>query len=161
MPLRLLSRYGAMRVFSGTIQNYLRKISQPFLDRIDICVEAPRVTYEELTTKKKTESSADIRERIVRTRKIQKNRFLESGMEIYTNSMMGIKETERFCPLDNEGKHILQQAFETMKLTARSYHKILKVARTIADMDESENIHAKHLREAIGYRTLDKKYWGR
>lgn len=143
------------------IQNYLRKISQPFLDRIDICVEAPRVTYEELTTKKKAESSADIRERIVRTKRIQENRFLESGMEIYTNSMMGIKETERFCHLDTEGKNILQQAFETMKLTARSYHKILKVARTIADMDESENIHAKHLREAIGYRTLDKKYWGR
>ena len=143
------------------IQNYLGRISQPFLDRIDICVEAPRVTYAELTEKKKTETSADMRQRIIKARKIQKKRFARQGLEIYTNGSMGMKETEQFCPLDQTGRAILEQAFETMKLTARSYHKILKVARTIADMEANEKICARHLTEAIGYRTLDKKYWGR
>ena len=150
------------------IQNYLGKISQPFLDRMDVCVEAPRVTYEDLAPDSgsgKRETSADIRGRICRTRKIQEKRYeelkKETGRRISVNGALDVQETQRFCTLDEEGKRVLEMAFDTLKLTARTYHKILKVARTIADMAGEEHIGAEHVTEAIGYRTLDKKYWGR
>ncbi len=150
------------------IQNYLGKISQPFLDRMDVCVEAPRVTYEDLAPNSgsgKRETSADIRRRICKTRKIQEKRYeelkKETGRRISVNGALDVQETQRFCTLDEEGKRVLEMAFDTLKLTARTYHKILKVARTIADMAGEEHIRAEHVTEAIGYRTLDKKYWGR
>lgn len=143
----------------GQIQHYLGKLSQPFLDRIDICVESPKVSYEELQKGKKEESSAKIRERVCRAREIQNRRY--QGTKIRSNSMLGIKELEQFCILESAEEGLMRQAFARLGLTARTYHKILKVARTIADLDGEEKIRERHLKEAIGYRALDKKYWGR
>lgn len=143
----------------GQIQHYLSKLSQPFLDRMDICVEAPKVEYESLSGKAVEESSAAIRERVCRAREIQNVRY--DGSKIMSNAMLETKEIERYCVLGEEEERMMRQAFSSLALTARTYHKILKVARTIADLDGAERIGVVHLREAIGYRTLDKKYWGR
>lgn len=141
------------------IQNYLGRISQPFLDRIDICIEAPRISYEALSEKRKEETSEEIRERVCRVRKIQSQRFLGTG--ILNNSMLHVKDLETYCKLGKKEELLMKKAFTALHLTARTYHKILRVARTIADMDGAEKIKEAHLKEAIGYRTLDKKYWGR
>ena len=140
------------------IQKYFGKISQPFLDRLDICVEAPKVKYEALTGEKDIYTSREMRRKVEQARKKQKERFLNSPVR--TNSQMGRAEIDRFCRVDTEGNKLLQQAYDVLNLTARSYYKILKVARTIADLDESERIEVFHLKEAIGYRMIDKKYWG-
>lgn len=144
---------------SGQIQQYLGRISQPFLDRIDICIETPRIPYEDLKVRRKQESSETIRERVVRAREIQKERY--KGKGISTNSMIAVKELEKYCELGEDEEALMKKAFTTLSLTARTYHKILRVARTIADLDGEEKINAEHLMEAIGYRTIDKKYWGR
>lgn len=141
------------------IQQYLGRISQPFLDRIDICIEAPRIDYEALISREKQETSKEIRERVCKVREIQRKRY--EGTHILTNNMLDVKELEVYCRLGKEEENIMKHAFQTMNLTARTYHKVLKVARTIADMDGKEEIEAVHLKEALGYRTLDKKYWGR
>ncbi len=143
----------------GQIRNYLGRVSQPFLDRIDICMEAPRVDYETLRGKTKEESSAQIRERVVAARNIQRKRYEQLG--IYTNGALEVKNIEEFCRLGKKEEQIMKRAYESLGLTARTYHKILKVARTIADLAGSEDILEKHLMEAMGYRTMDKKYWGR
>lgn len=144
---------------SGEIQHYLGKISQPFLDRIDICTETPRIRYEDLNVKKEQESSKVIRERVCMARKIQENRYQGTG--ILTNAMLEIKMLDEYCTLGTSEKRLMEQAYSALGLTARTYHKILKVARTIADMDGSVRIRDVHLKEAIGYRALDKKYWRR
>lgn len=143
----------------GQIQHYLGKISQPFLDRIDICIEAPRIQYEELHSHKKEETSAQIRARVCEARQRQKERYQDT--EIRSNAALGVKELERYCALGAEAQILMEQAYSALGLTARTYHKILKVARTIADLDGSGEIKTGHIKEAIGYRTLDKKYWGR
>ena len=143
----------------GQIQNYLGKISQPFLDRIDICVEAPKVKYEALKSRKKQESSAQIRERVCLAREIQNQRYAGTG--IISNAMLDVKELDTYCRLGRAENQLMEQAFSTLRLTARTYHKILKVARTIADLEGADRIKEKHIKEAIGYRTMDKKYWGR
>lgn len=140
------------------IQQYLGKISQPFLDRMDICVETPRIQYEDLSVKREQESSARIRERVCRTREIQKERY--AGKGIYVNARLSVQELEQYCSLGHEEEKLMKQAFTTLSLTARTYHKVLKVARTIADMEQEERILLPHLKEALGYRTMDKKYWG-
>ena len=140
------------------IQAYLGKISQPLLDRIDMCVEVERVQYEELKEKQEAETSAVIQERVCRAREIQVKRYSDLG--ILTNSELNSKQTQKFCVLDEEGEKMMRQAFEVMQLTARKYYKILTVARTIADLDQSENIKTTHLREALSYRMVDTKYWG-
>lgn len=147
------------RCSEGEIMQYLGKISQPFLDRIDICIEAPGISYEELKNTEPAESSEKIRKRVCAARNIQKLRYKETG--ICSNSMLGVKELEKYCKLDTEGELLMKQAFTRLGLTARTYHKILKVARTIADLEGEERIRTRHLKEAIGYRTIDKKYWGR
>ena len=144
---------------SGQIQNYLGKISQAFLDRLEICVEAPKVTYESLSREKKGENSSQIRERVCRARDIQNDRY--KGTKIATNAMLQVKELDKYCRLGKEESRLIEQAFTALGLTARTYHKILKVSRTIADLDQAESICVKHIKEAIGYRTIDKKYWGR
>lgn len=141
------------------IQQYLARISQPFLDRIDICVEAPRIRYEEMRERNEQESSADIQRRVEAARIIQHKRY--EGTEIRSNAMLGVRQIEEFCRLQSEEEDLMKQAFTSLNLTARTYHKILKVARTIADMEGTEEIRTPHLKEAIGYRTVDKKYWGR
>ena len=147
----------------GQIQNYLGKLSQPFLDRMDICVEAPKVEYEALkpvgNMRSLEESSAEIRDRVCKAREIQNKRY--QGEETRFNAMMNVGELEKYCALGMEEEALMQQAFDRLSLTARSYHKILKVARTIADLEGRGQIGTSHLAEAIGYRTLDKKYWGR
>ena len=145
------------------IQKYLGKISQPFLDRMDLCIETPKVEYLELDIerigKKEEESSEVIRSRVVEARKLQKKRY--EGTQIRTNSMLGPGEIRTYIPLGSAERKLMEKAFERMGLTARRYHKILRVARTIADLDYSEKVTEKHLKEAIAYRSLDKKYWGR
>lgn len=143
----------------GQIQGYLSKISQPFLDRIDICVESPRVEYEALLDKQKGESSADIQKRVCAAREIQNQRY--NGTKIVSNAMLGVRELEQYCHLGEAEHQLMKCAFSALQLTARTYHKILKVARTIADLEGAEEIKVNHIKEAIGYRTMDKKYWGR
>ena len=143
----------------GQIQHYLGKISQPFLDRMDICVESPKISYEALHNKKTVETSEEIRKKVCRARDVQKQRY--RGTNIVSNSMMGAEEIRQWCGLEAEGEELMRQAFSRLGLTARTYHKILKVARTIADLEGKERIQTTHLQEAIGYRTIDKKYWGR
>lgn len=141
------------------IQNYLGRISQPFLDRIDICIEVPRVKFEELHGGSKEESSVEIRKRVKKARERQIIRF-QNG-EAKFNASLTSAEIEKYCELDTACEKMMRQAFETMSLTARTYHKILKVARTIADLDGSEQIRMEHLQEAFAYRNIDKKYWGK
>ncbi len=139
------------------IRRYIGKISQPLMDRIDITVEAPQVLYEQMKEKSKEETSEIIRKRVERTRGIQLKRY--EGEGIYFNSQMKQKELEKYCVLDDEGEKLMHSAFEKFGLTARCYHRILKVARTIADMEGEAKIQARHLSEAIAYRNVDKRYW--
>ena len=141
------------------IRRYLGHISGPILDRIDICVEAPRVDIADLTekTKRVNESSKTIRERVLKARRIQEKRF--EGTDIRFNSEMTPSDIKKFCHLGMREENFLEQAFCTMELSARAYHKILRVARTIADIDGSEEIKEIHLMEAVGYRMTDGKYW--
>lgn len=141
------------------IQMYLNRISRPFLDRIDLCVEAPRIRYEELTEEKKSESSEVIRKRVYQVREIQKERYRGTG--ITTNAMLGTDDIKKYCGLDAAESKLMERAFTMMELTVRAYHRIIKTARTIADMDGEEKIREEHLREALGYRMVDKKYWRR
>ena len=141
------------------IQAYVSRISQPFLERIDLCAEAPRVSYEALTKTEKEESSAEIRERVARARQIQAERY--RGTSIGVNAMLSGEMLKSWCGLGRGGQKLMQTAFSVLGLSARAYHRIIKVARTIADLDGEEEIMERHLREAIGYRTVDRKYWGR
>ena len=140
------------------IRNYMGKISGPLLDRIDIHIEVSSVKYEKLNQKEKVETSSQIRKRVNAARKIQQERYKEHG--IYSNSELTPKLIENYCQLDSRASQILNMAFEKLGLTARAYGRILKVARTIADLEESKDITSKHLAEAIQYRNLDRKYWG-
>lgn len=139
------------------IQKYMGKISGPLLDRIDIQVEVTPVKYEKLQGNEKIETSAKIKERVDRARKIQQNRYKE--LEIHSNSQLTPTLIEKYCKLGEKEKQILKKAFETLGLSARAHDRILKVARTIADLEEKENIEITHITEAIQYRNLDKKYW--
>lgn len=141
------------------IQMYLNKISRPFLDRIDLCVEAGPVSYKDLTSERKAESSAQIRKRICRVRKLQKERYRNNGITV--NAMLDEKGLKRYCTLEEDARRLMEQAFSVMGLTARGYHRILKTARTIADLEGEEQIRKNHLKEALGYRMVDKKYWTR
>ena len=133
------------------------KISGPLLDRIDIQIEVSPVKYEKLENEESPENSEFIKIRVNKARKIQQERYKENG--IYPNSELTPKLVNKYCRLDNNGKQILQNAFEKLGLSARAYGRILKVARTIADLGASENIKVEHIAEAIQYRSLDKKYW--
>ncbi|MBQ3794901.1 MAG: YifB family Mg chelatase-like AAA ATPase, partial [Butyrivibrio sp.] len=143
------------------IRRYLGRISGPILDRIDICVEAPRVDISDLTekTKRINESSATIRQRVMKAREIQEKRF--NGTELKFNSEMSPKDIKKYCKLGIREENYLEDAFCRMELSARAYHKVLRVARTIADIDGSENIQQIHLCEALSYRLTDGKYWHR
>ena len=144
------------RCSEESIKKYLSKISGPLLDRIDIQVEVNSVKYENLNSDVEEECSEIIKERVNNARNIQKKRY--EGLGIYSNSELTPKLIEEFCKLDNSGKKIMEIAFSKLGLSARAYTRILKVARTIADLENSEEIQNKHLLEAIQYRSLDKKY---
>ena len=139
------------------IEKYMGKISGPLLDRIDIQIEVSAVKYEKLENEEMPESSEIIKQRVNKARKIQQERYKNNG--IYSNAQLTPKLVNKYCKLDNEGKKILQNAFERLGLSARAYGRILKVARTIADLNGKENINVNHIAEAIQYRSLDKKYW--
>ena len=141
----------------SNIQKYLGKISGPLLDRIDLHVDVDDVNYDDLVAKDKLEESSEsIKKRVDFARQIQLKRYSNSNH--FCNAQMTNSEIRKYCNLDEEGNSLMQDAFDMLKLSARSYTRILKVARTIADLDGSENIKVEHLAEAIGYRTLDKKY---
>lgn len=142
---------------AGQIQTYLGRVSGPMLDRFDLHIEVPAIDYDELSDKKKGEPSLSIRERVNKARKIQLERYKNSG--IYCNAQLTPPLMDKYCSLSDEGQKILKNAFEALGLTARAHNRILKVARTIADLAGSETIQTAHLAEAIQYRSLDKKFW--
>lgn len=143
----------------GIVQKYLNKISGPLLDRIDIHIEVTPVPFKELSKIQQSENSAAVRTRVVKARDIQEARYAnENG--IYCNAQMSTKFLRSFCELSEEGKILLKNAMERLGLSARAYDRILKVARTIADLEESEKILNNHLAEAIQYRSLDRDNWG-
>lgn len=139
------------------ISRYIGKISGPLLDRIDIQIEATPVKYQKLDSEEQAENSEMIKKRVDSARKIQQERYKDC--KIYSNSQLTPKLIEKYCKLDAEGKAILKSAFERLGLSARAYGRILKVARTVADLSGSINIEKNHIAEAIQYRSLDKKYW--
>lgn len=139
------------------IDKYLSKISGPLLNRIDIQLEVAPVQYDDLKNNSNEESSLDIKKRIIKTRNIQKERYKEIGL-LY-NSELSNKHISKYCKIDKSSDLLLKDAFDKLGLSARAYNKILKVARTIADISLSEDILTEHIAEAIQYRTLDRKYW--
>lgn len=140
-----------------SIQRYLSKISQPLLDRIDICVEAPTLNFAQISMRQNNESSADIRQRVIRCHEIQRKRY--KNYDFKFNSQIPSGLMNKFCSLTDEEIEYMECMYEKYSLTARTYHKVLRVARTIADMAESEDILMEHLQEAMCYRGLDKRYW--
>jgi magnesium chelatase family protein len=143
----------------GAVKRYLGRISGPLMDRIDLHVEVTPVSSEELSSSVQEESSREVRERVKRAREVQARRF--EGTEIYTNTMMTSSMLRRFCPLDETSRRLLDMAMERLQLSARAYDRIIKVARTIADLSGAENISAEHITEAITYRSLDRDNWGK
>lgn len=139
------------------IMKYMSKISGPLLDRIDLHVEVPAVKYEELETKEQGEPSADIKRRVNNARQLQLERYKCRG--VYSNSQLTPELMEKHCALDNEANELLKQAYETLGLSARAHNRILKVARTIADLAGEKDIKVEHIAEAIQYRALDKKFF--
>lgn len=143
----------------GAIKNYLNKISGPLLDRIDIQIEVVPVPFKDLTRIRPSENSKDIRQRVTKARKIQQKRF-KNIKGVYSNAQMNTKQMQTYCKIDDKATNLLKLAIERMGLSARAYDRILKVSRTIADLESQENIQANHIAEAIQYRSLDKDSWG-
>ena len=144
----------------GLVQKYLNKVSGPLMDRIDIHVEVVPVTHEELASTKPVEKSEEIRKRVIKARSIQNKRFAEYE-RIHCNAQMSRKQVEQYCRISVEGEKLLKTAMERLGLSARAYDRILKVARTIADLEESPEIEIEHLSEAINFRSLDRDNWGK
>lgn len=142
----------------GVVQRYLNKVSGPLLDRIDLHVEVTPVSFEEMTSNRKTESSEEIRERVIIARKKQTDRF-EGNKEVFSNAMMSAQMVKHICEINPAGKTLLKTAMEKLGLSARAYDRILKVSRTIADLADSDEIKIEHLAEAIQYRSLDREGW--
>ena len=139
------------------IQKYMSRISGPLLDRIDIHLEVPPVKFDELHGLPQGEPSKVIRSRVQKARQRQLDRY--QGMKIYCNAQLPPKDLKDFCTLDEAGSSLLRQAIEQLGLSARAYDRILKVSRTIADLEGTDNIRAEHISEAIQYRSLDRKLW--
>ena len=142
----------------GEVQNYLGKVSGPLMDRIDLHVEVVPVSHEELASNKPVEKCAEIRKRVVMAREIQKERF-QNQYNIFCNAQMTSRMVRQHCVIDEAGQQLLKNAMDRLGLSARAYDRLLKVARTIADLDNSEIIDVKHIAEAVQYRGLDRKYW--
>jgi magnesium chelatase family protein len=145
---------------AGAVFRYMNRISGPLMDRIDLHIEVTPVALEELSSDRVEESSATIRERVIRAREIQTARF--EGIEgVHTNAMMNSRMVREYCPLDSAARTLLERAMERLKLSARAYDRIIKVARTIADLAGEVQIAPSHIAEAITYRSLDRESWGR
>ena len=143
----------------GLVTKYLNKISGPLLDRIDLHVEVTPVAFSQLSSQQITEKSEAIRERVIAARKIQTQRYAENP-GIYSNAQMGSRELKIICQLDEPAQILLKKAMERLNLSARAYDRILKVARTIADLGNDQHIMTEHIAEAIQYRNLDREGWG-
>jgi magnesium chelatase family protein len=143
----------------GMVQKYLNKVSGPLLDRIDLHVEVTPVAFDELSTLQSAEKSETIRSRVIKARDIQANRFSIRDA-VYANAQMSSKMLKEICFIDENSKKMLKSAMEKLNLSARAYDRIIKVSRTIADLDNSNNIKTEHLAEAIHYRSLDREHWG-
>ncbi|MBI4387455.1 MAG: YifB family Mg chelatase-like AAA ATPase [Candidatus Omnitrophica bacterium] len=153
----LSSRNHTCRCGLGQIQKYLNKISGPILDRIDLHVELPAVEYKDLVSAQPSESSAEIKKRVIETRQRQTERF--QGTKIATNAVMNPREIKKFCALNEESKKLLEAAMKELRFSARGYFKAIKIARTIADLESSESIQTEHIAEALQYRSLDRNYF--
>lgn len=149
---------GESRSSPREVQNYLGRISGPLLDRIDLHVEVPAVKFREITSAGAGESSAQIRERVVAARKRQHDRF-KGRKQMSCNARMTGKELKVHCALEASTLELLKHAMADMNLSARAYDRILKVARTIADLADSEHVAAEHVSEAIQFRSLDRQLW--
>ncbi|OIO99526.1 MAG: magnesium chelatase [Bacteroidetes bacterium CG2_30_33_31] len=143
----------------GVVRKYLNRISGPLLDRIDIHIEVTPVPFRELSKISKSENSKTVRERVIKAREIQSIRFRDEK-NIYSNAQMSTRMLNKYCQISEQGKDLLKNAMERLGLSARAYDRILKVSRTIADLDNSESISNEHLSEAINYRSLDRDNWG-
>ncbi len=143
----------------GIVQKYLNKISGPLMDRIDLHVEVVPVPFKDLADRRSGEISQLIRQRVIKARQIQELRF-KSNPQVHNNAQMSSKMLQTYCDIDETGRTLLKNAMERLSLSARAYDRILKVSRTIADLEESENIRTEHLAEAIQYRSLDRETWG-
>jgi magnesium chelatase family protein len=156
------------------IQRYVSKVSGPLLDRIDIHIEVPAVQYKELRGGSATEGSAEIRARVLAARELQHQRFLEFGRKpaagrlatsssraptVFSNAHMNTQQIRTFCELSTDAERLLERAMQQQGLSARAHDRILKVARTIADLEGAPSIAVPHIAEAIQYRTLDRSYW--
>ena len=139
------------------MQRYMSRLSGPLLDRIDIHIEVQKVEFDQLSDKRKGESSLEIRERVLKARAKQTARYKD--LDISYNAQMGPKEIEKHCELEEASKNLIKQAMEKLNLSARAYDRILKVARTIADLEGLDNIESDHISEAIQYRSLDREFW--
>lgn len=144
------------RCTAGEVSRYLGKISQPILDRIDLCVEVPSVTFSQLRGGRTGESSEKMRGRVEAAREIQSGRYEKEP--ICFNGELSGRQIETYCRMDDEGEELLRMAFGKVRLSARALHRILKVSRTIADMDGSEIIRSRHVGEALSYRAFEKNY---
>lgn len=142
----------------GVVQKYLSRISGPLLDRIDIHIEIVPVPFEKLSELKESESSEKVRERVIKARQIQELRFRDVD-GVYCNAQMSSKQMRTFAPIDKAGSELLKNAMQRLNLSARAYDRIIKVARTIADLDDSEHVLSNHIAEAINYRNLDREGW--
>ncbi len=142
---------------SGAVSRYLSRVSGPLLDRLDLHIEVPPVEFDELSSREKAESSAMIKERVNRARRLQNERF--KGTPITCNARITPDILQEICRLSEPGRELLKKAFEKLGLSARAYDRILKVSRTIADLDQNEEIEPRHVAEAVQYRSLDRKYW--
>jgi magnesium chelatase family protein len=141
------------------IQRYVSKISGPLLDRIDIHIDVPAVNYRELRGGASPEGSTEIRDRVIRAREVQLNRFAAAGERIFSNSQMTSRQIRTYCDLSTDCERLLERAIVQQGLSARAHDRILKVARTVADLEGAQHIESKHIAEAIQYRTLDRTYW--
>jgi magnesium chelatase family protein len=141
------------------IQRYVSKISGPLMDRIDIHIDVPAVNYKELRGNSTPEDSATIRDRVLHAREVQLNRFAAAGERIYSNAQMGSRQIRTYCELSSDCERLLERAMQQQGLSARAHDRILKLARTIADLDGAAEIQSKHIAEGIQYRTLDRSYW--
>jgi magnesium chelatase family protein len=142
----------------GAVEKYLNKISGPLLDRIDLHVEVTPVSFDEISSTRKNETSSEIRMRVVKAREIQIERF-KAFEDIHSNAMMPAEMVKKICEIGDPGKALLKKAMERLGLSARAYDRILKVSRTIADLAGTEDIRIEHLAEAIQYRSLDRENW--
>lgn len=141
------------------IEAHIGKISRPFLDRMDLCVEMKQMKYDDITSSKLNESSSDIQKRVIKAQKLQQERY-ENEKYIF-NSQLKASDVEKYCIFEEDVKEYAKKVFYKMNLSARAYHGILKIARTIADLDGEEKINIRHFSEAVGFRMIDDKYWGK